>query len=185
MRLPRKILILLLILLSACSFPVAARPAPGLTAVPATVTPSQEDASIDCAFAWARQSLPGLSGDFEKALQELQPEASGYAEAYGENCLNSQGEAVRFLPMETDFHVTVLVIDLDDKQSLGEWIEQVLEVVSGFPVEETPGPQPGYVGITFDAGEEETQLWFSQQVAQAALESGLRGEELFDALQAQ
>jgi hypothetical protein len=91
---------------------------------------------------------------------------------------------VRFLTKETDFYVTLQFEDLEDKQALGGLIEQVLDVVDKFPVEETPGPQPGYVGITFKAPEAELRLWFTQIDAKAALENGSRGEELFDVLQA-
>jgi hypothetical protein len=56
-------------------------------------------------------------------------------------------------------------------------------VVSEFPVEETPGSQSGYVGITFEAPGDELRLWFTQLEAQAAIDSGLRGEELFNILQ--
>jgi hypothetical protein len=40
------------------------------------------------------------------------------------------------------------------------------------------------VGITFEAPADELRLWFTRRDAEAALENGLRGEELFNALQA-
>jgi hypothetical protein len=57
-------------------------------------------------------------------------------------------------------------------------------MVEQFPVEETPGPQPGYVGITFQAPGDEVRMWFTQLEAQAAIDNGLQGEELYLALQA-
>lgn len=147
-----------------------------------TATP-QEYVYTECSFVWARKSLPDLSKDFKEALRDVQPQAEGYAEAYGENCIDSQGNVVRFLAMETDFYVALKVRDLEDKQALGELIEQALAVVAKFPVEETPGPQPGYVGITFEAPGNELRLWFTQRDAETALDNGLHGEELFDALQ--
>ncbi len=132
---------------------------------------------------WANNPLPELSDDFNKALKEVQPQASGYTEAYGENCIDSEGKIVRFLTMETDFHVTIKVNDLKDKKALGEQIEQVLAVVAKFPPEDTPGPQPGYVGITFEAPTDELRLWFTQTDSEAAIENGLQGEELFNTLQ--
>lgn len=180
--------LLIIFLLSACNFPRPGQLNPGLTVEP-DASSMTEDASAqdftttECAYMWARESLPDLSKDFKEALHEVQPQADGYAESYGENCIDSQGNVVRFLAMETDFYVTLKVKDLEDKQALGEWIEQVLIVVTKFPVEDTPGPQPGYVGITFEAPGDELRLWFTQLDAESALENGLQGEELFNALQ--
>lgn len=174
-----------LFLLCACNLPGAGQPAPASEAVPeaASPSPTPDFADTACGFVWAREPLAGFSEEFDRALKESLPQASGYAEAYGENCLNNQGEVVRFLAMETDFYVMLEVDSLENKQALGGLIEQVLEVVSQFPVEETPGPQPGYVGITFEAPEEELRLWFTQTEAQVAIGDGLRGEQLFLALQ--
>jgi hypothetical protein len=179
---------LIIFLLSACNFPKPGQLNPGLTVEPdaglSTETESPQGfATTECAYVWARESLPDLSKDFEEALQEVQPQANGHTEAYGENCIDSQGNVVRFLAMETDFYATLEVKDLGDKQALGEWIEQVLVVVAKFPVEDTPGPQPGYVGITFKAPGDELRLWFTRMDAETALENGLQGEELFNALQ--
>jgi hypothetical protein len=165
----------LLLLFGACNYPGPIQPA--------TDIPTQDYAYTECGYAWAHQSLADLSKEFEQALKETLPQSSGYAEAYGENCLNNQGEVMRFLAMETDFYVTLKVENIGDKQALGELTEQVLVVVTDFPVEETPGPQPGYVGITFKASGDEMRLWFTQTNAETALENGLRGEELFNALQ--
>jgi hypothetical protein len=132
---------------------------------------------------WAHEPLPELSNQFDTALKDILPQASGSADAYGENCINAQGEVVRFLAMETDYYVTIPVETLEDKGALGEIAEQVMSVLAEFPVEETPGPQPGYVGIIFEAPADELRLWFPRRDAQAALESGLRGEELFNNLE--
>ena len=175
--------LLVIFLLSACNFPKPGQSNPGLTVEPDAS--AQDFTSSECAYMWARKSLPDLSKDFEEALKEMQPQADGYAEAYGENCMDNQGNVVNFLAMETDFYVTLEVKGLEDKEILGELIEQVLAVVARFPVEDTPGPQLGYVGITFKAPGDELRLWFTQSDAEAALENGLHGEELFNALQTQ
>jgi hypothetical protein len=171
----------IIFLLSACNFPKTVVPDEVLA--PQTVGPTQDYESVECAYMWANGSLPELSDDFDKALKEAHLQASGYAEAYGENCIDNEGNIVRFLPMETDFHIMLKVDDLEDKQTLGELIEQVLVVVAKFPKEDTPGPQPGYVGITFQAPTDELRLWFTQTDGEAAIENGLQGEELFNALQ--
>lgn len=154
------------------------------TAVQAMDTTPAADAYAGCGYAWASEPLVELSRDFEKALiEEVQPQANGYAEAYGENCVNNQGEVIRFLAMETDFYISLQVEDLGDKQAMGEMVEQVLILLSAFPVEETPGPQPGYVGITFETPDDNLRMWFRQVDAETAWENGLRGEELFNVLQ--
>jgi hypothetical protein len=131
---------------------------------------------------WANESLPELSNDFNQALQDIAG-AEGYAQAYGENCVTNEGEVLRFLAMETDFYVTLKVDDLENKQVLGKLVEQVMEVLAEFPTDETPGPQPGYVGITFETSRDSLRLWIMRNEIETALADGLRGAELFIALQ--
>ena len=181
--------ILIISLLSACNFPGTGVSAPpSETTVEAgvqqTVEPTQDYESTDCGFMWASNPLPELSGDFDKALKQVQPQASGYAEAYGENCIDNEGNVVRFLTKETDFHITLKVNNLEDKQTLGELSEQVLAVVATYSPEETPGPQSGYVGITFEAPTDKIRLWFIQKDGESAIKNGLQGAELFNTLQA-
>lgn len=128
--------------------------------------------------------MADLSNKFDEKLKHIQPQANGYAEAYGENCIDSRGNKVRFLAMETDFYVSLEVNELEDQQALGELTGQVLAVIAEFPTDETPGPQSGYVGIAFVAHGDELRMRFSQTDAKAAIENGLHGEELFHALQA-
>ena len=116
-------------------------------------------------------------------MKDYPLQAEGYAQAYGENCMTNEGDVVRFLPMETDFYITLQVEKLEDEQALGESIEQVMEVLSGFPTDATPGPQPGYVGITFEAPEDSLRMWVMRINIEIALDNGLRGKELFKALQ--
>ena len=183
--------LLIICMLSACNFPGLGQAVDGITAVPnvgttvETDTPSQDYGSGECAFMWANKPLPELSKQFDQALKSVQPEAEGYAQAYGENCVTGEGEVVSFHVMETDFYITLKVESLDDHQILGEWIEKVIGVLADFPVDETPGPQPGYVGITFETSEDSLRLWVTQTEVESALESGKRGEELFNAIQAQ
>jgi hypothetical protein len=183
MRTLNKFFFLFLLFLSACNLPIAgttSEPAPGQP----TDAPSEDYNYTECGFVWSREPLEQLSKEFDAALKTVEPGAGGRAEAYGENCLNNRGKVVRFLAMETDFYVLLKVEQLQDKQALGNLLEEVLSVVAQFPVEETPGPQPGYVGVTFEAPTDELRLWFPQREAEAALENGLRGAELFEALQA-
>ena len=138
---------------------------------------------MECAFMWANDPLPELSNDFDAALKVIQSKAEGYAQAYGENCVTNEGKVVRFLAMETDFYITLKVENLEDKQILGKLIEQTMEVLADFPTDETPGPQPGYIGITFETPGDSLRLWVMRTEVEIALENGLQGEELFNALQ--
>lgn len=166
---------LIMVLLSACNFPK-----PG---EPISVEPGGQGYEYtECAFMWANEPLPELSDDFNQALKDISG-AEGYAQAYGENCVSNEGEVVHFLAMETDFYVTLKVENLEDKQTLGELVEQVMGVLAKFPTDEIPGPQPGYVGINFETPEDEFRLWVTRTDIATALENGIRGEELFNALQ--
>jgi hypothetical protein len=185
----RTIGILIIVLLSACNFPGPGQAIPGAPAVPdtlpieETVEPVQEAVSTDCAFMWANKPLPELSDELIQVMKDYPLESEGYAQAYGENCVTSEGEVVRFLAMETDFYITLQVDDLEDERTLGELVEQVMEMLTEFPTEATPGPQPGYVGITFEAPEDSLRLWVMRTKIETALDNGLRGEELLKALQ--
>jgi len=173
---------LIIVLLSACNFPRSEQSIPDAAPETKTVESAQDYNSSECAFMWAKNPLPELSGDFDRILKVSLPNAEGYAEAYGENCITETGESARFLAMETDYHVTLGVDDLDNKQLLGKLIEEVMGVLIEFPTEETPGPQPGYIGLTFETSNDSVRLWIMRTDIEDALENGLKGEELFIAL---
>lgn len=174
--------VLVIALFGACNFPEPGQPI-GATTATETATLSQEHTSNECGYTWANEELPELSNSFSQALQDTLPGAQGFARAYGENCVSETGEVVRFLAMETDFHITLKVENLENEQTLGELIEKVMDVLEEFPTDETPGPQPGYIGFTFESPEESFRLWVMRTEVEAALESGKHGEELFNALQ--
>lgn len=174
--LPKTAIFLIIFMLSACSFP-------GTTAEPEMVEPSQESDSGECAFMWANKPLPELSDELNQALQEKLPEAEGYAQAYGENCVTAEGDVVRFHAMETDYYLTITVKSLEDKRTLGKLVEDVMKVLAQFPTDGTPGPQPGYISITFQAPNDSFLLRVMRTEVESTLESGIRGEELFNALQ--
>lgn len=178
----RTIGITIIVLLSACNFPRPGQTIPGITEAP-DMESAQETASTECAFIWANEPLPELSDELNQALKDYPLQAKGYAQAYGENCVTSDGDILRFLAMETDFYITLQVDDLEDEQVLGELVEQVMELLTEFPTGATPGPQPGYVGITFEVPEDSSQLWVMRAEIESALENGLRGKELLNALQ--
>lgn len=178
--------VLLTLLLSACS-PLPDPPTPVLSATQAPVAgPTPSPTESPCFWRWSRQDLPEVAAEVQTTLDAAGVgggQAKARAEAYGEDCVDPETNEVRyFTAMETDFYVTLPVDDLADRQALGEILLDLLKVLDRFPPESTPGPQPGYVGVNFVAGEEEMRLWFSLIEAAGAREEGLRGEALFEAL---
>ena len=136
----------------------------------------------DCGFQWAYQALPELSSAFQQSLQTLQPEAQGTAFAFGENCMLSDGSVGAFLPMETDFNVTLQVRDLNNESELGEWIVKVMQVITAIPPEQILGPRPGRVSLGFQSGGESKGITFYINQYQE-LPAGLSSAEIFQRLQ--
>ena len=142
------ILVLCVLLLTACAstgqIPTDIPSlAPVATQVP--ITPSIEP----CAFVEATQNLPDVTAQVDQAIKVLQPEASGRAEAYGENCVYASTGQSTFSAMETDFYFTVNVRDLTDDNELGTWIVNAMKIVEALPPASLSGPQAGFVEFTF------------------------------------
>ncbi len=171
----RKILILLLtILLAACNLPNP----------PAPVTETPSAGYTQCAWSWATQSLPEVSAQVQAAMEAAGlTSVTATAEAYGENCITGEGVVDHFAAMETDFRIRVEVPSLTDTAALGDLLEQILVVLDAFPPGATPGPQSGYVGVTFQAGSDELRLWFTVFDGESARALGLHGAALLDELQ--
>ncbi|HUH98743.1 MAG TPA: hypothetical protein VLZ89_15365 [Anaerolineales bacterium] len=121
-------------------------PAPLLSgaATAPPITPTIEP----CAFVEATQDLPAVTAQFDQALKQLQPGASGRAEAYGENCVSAAGPAT-FSAMETDFYITAQVNDLNDQTELGGWIVNAMNIIESLPPGLLSGPQEGFAEFTF------------------------------------
>ena len=173
----RKIFLLLLtVVLAACNLPRFSS-----ALAPATDTPEYQP----CYYNWDTQSLPDLSAQIQAAIQAAGlTNVTADAEAYGESCYDAQiNKPLSFSAMETDFRVTARVQTLTDKDQLGNLLEQILIVLDGFPTEMTPGPQPGYIGVTFQAGSEELQLWFTFTDGESARATGLHSRALLEDLQ--
>ena len=176
----RKIFIpvLLLFLLTACNLPRAiADPHPSF----ATDTPSDQP----CYFNWATQPLPDLSTQIQAAMNATGlTGVSAIAEAYGENCYDAKtDQPVGFGAIETDFHITVKVAELTNKDDLGNLLEKILVVLDGFPIGKIPGSEPGYIGVSFQTGNDELNLSFTAKAGKSARDQGLHGAALFEELQ--
>lgn len=184
--------LLFVLLLASCStipsFPGTPDTAPqtkeGIP-LPANPTGGTGEGSGDtgCFFNWARQPLPAISTQFRQALRKIDERAEGYAEAYGEDCLDKQGQVQYFVAMESDFYITFNLESLDDRDLLGAYLGQVITLISeSYPPERTPGPQPGTIRVTFESSGESVNLWFTLPEAQKALDESQDGETLFESL---
>jgi hypothetical protein len=143
-----------------------------------TVAPSNPQ---DCAYQWAYKGIPELSSGFQLAIHGLQPEAQATAFAFGEDCIHNDGSAT-FIPMETDFNVTLQVSDLSDEAVLGEWIVKIMQVVTMIPPDQIIGARPGRVSVIFESNGQRTGVNFYIDQYQA-LPSGLTDSEIYQALQ--
>lgn len=174
-------LLSLTLILGACSLPLTPTVSPPPTTVTITATATLPPYS-GCGYQWAYQDLPELSAEFQGAIQSLQPEAQASAFAFGEDCVHADGKTRTFIPMETDFNITLQVSDLLDEANLGEWIVNVMQVVENIPPEKIVGPRPGRVSIGFQFGSNQKAVNFYIDQYET-LPSGLSNTEIYQALQ--
>jgi len=148
------------------------------------LTPSPSGSSSGCVWSWNTQALPELSDQAQAALNQAGVAWTGAeAVAFGEDCIDaSTGKVRSFHAMQTDWHLTLPAEGLADTETLGALAARALAVLDGFPTAQTPGPQPGYVGLVFVSPMGSTPLWFRVTAWLEAKEQGLRGAELFRAL---
>lgn len=159
---------------------------PSTLASPSTPTPSPTPLPYqDCGWTWAQQSLPEISATFQKALvaQGLAFDSEKtFAYAFGENCLDSTGQVNHFAAMETDFVVGAALPDPGNQAARGDFAGAVIKVVLDQfrPIDVVPGPQPGFVEFNFGGGESPRRV--SLVDAKSAVQSGLTGAALYQAL---
>jgi hypothetical protein len=168
-------LLLLLFLLAGCNTLLLK---PKLDPTP-TIVPSTQ-----CAWNWATQALPELSAKVEADMQAAGLKGiTARAEAYGENCVITGGKVDHFATMETDFRLSVQVGNLKDTDDLGSLLERILVVLERFPTGSIPGPNPGFIGVSFQKGSEQLNLWFPVTTGRSVLAKGYHGAALFEELQ--
>jgi len=156
-------------------------PAPTFQASATPPTRTVPSNPQECAYQWAYKDVPELSSSFQQSIQALQPEAQANAFAFGENCIHADGSA-DFIAMETDFDITLQVIDLSNEAELGAWIVKVMQIIRKIPKEKIVGPRPGRVSINFQSSAD--QLYVNFYIDQyQSLPSGLSDAEIYQALQ--
>ncbi|NCP86059.1 MAG: hypothetical protein CO094_11620 [Anaerolineae bacterium CG_4_9_14_3_um_filter_57_17] len=139
--------------------------------------PAAETPSAACAYVWASQPLNETSAALFASLQAsgLNVEAAS-ASAYGENCLDAAGALISFAAMQTDYTITLRT---ESPQERGKMLYIVLlNLQALFPVESTPGPNPGQLTLIFSAPDGETRLTLPRAEAISALLAGKTGEEM-------
>jgi heat shock protein HslJ len=140
-------------------------------------------------MVWSTRELPELSARFQAALDATGLRgAEGAAGAFGEDWYEAESDAGQsqapcyFSVMETDFYVTLPAASLSDREALGASMGNVLAALKRFPPEKTPGPQPGFLDVTFVAGSEQKTLRIPVTEALEAGERGVSGAALMDVL---
>jgi len=141
-------------------FSIALQPTPAITASqtaqPATNTPTAVQTNGQCAYMWAYQDTPELATKIETAVHALNPDAKIQVQAYGENCVYSDGSAT-FGAMETDVYIHTTVEDLTNEEAFGNWMAQVLPLIIQIPENEFPGGY-GFVQFWFEKGNGESKV---------------------------
>jgi hypothetical protein len=141
-----------------------------------SVTPSSYG---DCGWQWAYQNLPELTTQFDQAVKGFIPNSNSHATAFGENCLGNDGQVIRFAAMETDFYVMAPVQTLDDYETFGNWVADVMQLVINLPVDILAGPKPGFVEFSFEKSTSERIIFRVPIEQYKATTMGITGEELF------
>ena len=150
-----------------------------VTSLPASETPTTLQTG-SCAYMWAYKDAPELTVSFNSAVYALNAEASGRAEYYGEDCVYADGSAT-FSTMETDFYTRLPVDDLSKEDEFGNWVAQVMEIVTQIPSEDLPGNY-GFVEFTFEKTEAERIIFrvpIQQYISDAQGKSGAELLRLF------
>ena len=143
-----------------------------VTSPPASSTPQGP-----CGFMWASKDAPELTASFDDAVKALNSEATGRAELFGEDCVYADGSAT-FGVMETDFFVRLPVSDLGKEEEFGNWVAQVMQIVTQIPRETLPGNY-GFVEFTFEKNSAE-RIVFRVPIQQYISDAqGKSGAELF------
>lgn len=141
--------------------------------VPATES-AESVPQVNCAYQWDYQDAPELTVTFDNAVKEINPQADGRAQLFGERC------GADFLVMETDLYVRLPAPDLTQTEDFGNFVAQVLEHVLNLPRESLPGPKDGFVEFTFAQNDAERVILRVpvQQYREQA--QGKTGAELFE-----
>lgn len=128
--------------------------------------------------------MPELNPIFDEAIKQLDPNAKAWATAFGEDCIYADGHA-DFSALETDFYVHKPANDLNDFESFGVWIVDVMKALDTIPPDLITGAQPGFVEFSFIKSEGEHIAVRVPIQTYRDEATGKDGEELFRMFYAQ
>jgi hypothetical protein len=148
-----------------------------------TSTPEAVVASA-CAYTPASQPMADVSKKLQENVEKLGlKNISMRAVANGENCIDTQtNRVVSFSAKQTDFYISVKVDDLKSEEVLGNWIEQVLQVLLQFPKKDLVGLAEGNVSVEFRDDTGQINVWFNISQGREAIQAGQRGAKLYNQL---
>jgi len=126
---------------------------------------------------------PELSEKVQGALDSAgMTNIQGYAYLSGFICEDSKSSDVWFEDKSTGFHFLIQVNNLANFDSLGNMTAQALAVLDNFPAESVRGSSLDRIGLEFFTDQDERSLWVPVEQAKDALERGLNGAALLEAL---
>ncbi len=164
---------------------MAARLPAALSETPMPETVDLNETGIPCAYVWDTQPLPEETALVQVAFRNNSlGRAEVWAEAYGERCINvdTKNTVGGFSILQTDVYVRMTVLDMEDQDSLGRLLAQIIRTLTDLPEDSFPGTQTGYVGVEFSQDGEVLNLWFLLNDAKEVFEEGLRDAALLNAL---
>jgi hypothetical protein len=81
------------------------------------------------------------------------------------------------------FYLRIPVADLNDNETLGTLVENILSITDRFDHSRIPGPKDGFVEFTFLNGAEQRIVRVQIPLGKQLREQGLHGAELLKALE--
>lgn len=122
------------------------------TATALAITPTPNPTSFQCAWSWAHRDLPDTAQAVQVILVQkgLSNVHVVRADAFGEECGNSDRADRGFGAMTTDFYLSIEVANLNDADAAAKIITDTYTILSTLDIE-LPA-QPGYLDMTFTSG---------------------------------
>ncbi|MBM3181436.1 MAG: hypothetical protein FJZ86_13930 [Chloroflexi bacterium] len=124
-----------------------------ITAEISTATETLTPAYEGCAYVWAYHDAPELTEKLDAAVRAMNEQAGARASLFGEDCIYADGQST-FGAMETDFYVRLPVDDMAAEETFGNWMAQVLPIITQIPREQIQGNY-GFVEFWFEKNEAE------------------------------
>ncbi len=172
-----------MVLMASASAPEFGRLAQTATAlaIRPSPTPTPSVRNSNCAFMWAHQDLPDIATAVQTVLNEAGLKAVNVnrADAYGENCVNSDNSVSYFAAMTTDFYLSATVSDLNDADELAEVVSQSYQLLTTLKI--TLPANVGYLDIMFIKGSDTKHFRAMISQLRPLIEAGKSGADMIEA----